>query len=474
MNTAGLILGETYDVAIFGGGLCGYAAAWTCARAGFSTLLVERRPALGWEATWACQLDYTGGGGQVAQAIADAMTEAGGLRNNRLDAPILEMVLDREAANVGMTLLYYAQPIDLEIAENEARTVFIGSKSGQQVVRAKAYVDATERGLLWRRSGISIGNEGCAGRSALFLHGTKTLDNIIDLGSVGQTTNITLQSTPWPDESVIYYDMPTIEPADAIRAMPCVLQLAHSSGLLTEDTIVTHTSVEPYPLTQHHNKVAVQHPHIPNLFNAGLWAGDASEEDSIFAIHMAHGEAAGQAICSALTEIPMPQPATVPMQTVEAPTVQTSQVLVCGGGTAGAVAAIASARQGAQTTVLEAGSFLGGIGAGGGIHTYYHGISGGLQDEVDQRVHALTALFGGTRHVRGFHPIVKRIVLQQMADEAGVTTIYHKTGVGHGSVQKGLTQEWSRVWGKPFFCGTRREVNVFKEIVKEVTRVRTK
>jgi len=39
------------------------------------------------------------------------------------------------------------------------------------------------------------------------------------------------------------------------------------------------------------------------------------------------------------------------------------------------------------------------------------------------------------------------------------------SGVGQGSVQKGLRQEWNRVWWRSFFCGTGWEVNVFKEIV---------
>ena len=47
-------------------------------------------------------------------------------------------------------------------------------------------------------------------------------------------------------------------------------------------------------------------------------------------------------------------------------------------------------------------------------------------------------------------------------------------GVGHGSVQKGLGQEWNRFWGRSFFSGTRREINVFKEIVKKAARVRAK
>ena len=47
-------------------------------------------------------------------------------------------------------------------------------------------------------------------------------------------------------------------------------------------------------------------------------------------------------------------------------------------------------------------------------------------------------------------------------------------GVGHGFVQKGLRQERNRFWRRAFFCGTGGKVNMLKEIVKEVARVRTK
>ena len=45
-----------YDIAVIGGGLSGFASAIKAAQSGKSVLLVERRPTLGWESTWACQL----------------------------------------------------------------------------------------------------------------------------------------------------------------------------------------------------------------------------------------------------------------------------------------------------------------------------------------------------------------------------------------------------------------------------------
>ena len=49
-------------------------------------------------------------------------------------------------------------------------------------------------------------------------------------------------------------------------------------------------------------------------------------------------------------------------------------VVIAGGGTAGVVAALAAARQGARTVLIEAKGYLGGIVVEGGtaLHSYYN------------------------------------------------------------------------------------------------------
>jgi HEAT repeat protein len=95
-----------------------------------------------------------------------------------------------------------------------------------------------------------------------------------------------------------------------------------------------------------------------------------------------------------------------------------TQIVVAGGGPAGALAAIAAGRQGARVIVMEAAPLLGGVATGGGIHYYYLGVSGGLQDEVDARTEHIDRRI--SRSTRGFHPDARKLVLHQMAREAGV------------------------------------------------------
>ncbi|HEY8668729.1 MAG TPA: FAD-dependent oxidoreductase, partial [Tepidisphaeraceae bacterium] len=54
---------------------------------------------------------------------------------------------------------------------------------------------------------------------------------------------------------------------------------------------------------------------------------------------------------------------------------------------------------------------------------YYYGVKGGLQEEIDDRIRAITPLFGKMQQVAGFHPDAKKCVLDQMFQEAGVRDI---------------------------------------------------
>ena len=83
-------------------------------------------------------------------------------------------------------------------------------------------------------------------------------------------SNITLADHLLPDEVGLYYDTATPDPAASIRAMPSVLAALHGQYPECADVLVTHTSVEPYPLASPpfgNNVVAAEG--IANLFAVG-------------------------------------------------------------------------------------------------------------------------------------------------------------------------------------------------------------
>lgn len=93
-------------------------------------------------------------------------------------------------------------------------------------------------------------------------------------------------------------------------------------------------------------------------------------------------------------------------------------VVVASGGTGGAPAGIAAARQGARTIVLETLHGLGGVGTQGLIASYYYGSRVGFTHELDERVHQ--AMGASPRHPRTrWNTSIKDLCYQQALLEAG-------------------------------------------------------
>ena len=119
---------SNYDVLIIGGGLPGVACALRVSETGRSVLIVERRPALGWESTWAGQLEYDGVHTPVAQRIADQLTRVNGLVDGVADGPIVEIALDRMLQQAGVEVLYYSYPVQLLYQDAYAYGVLLASR----------------------------------------------------------------------------------------------------------------------------------------------------------------------------------------------------------------------------------------------------------------------------------------------------------------------------------------------------------
>jgi len=120
-----------------------------------------------------------------------------------------------------------------------------------------------------------------------------------------------------------------------------------------------------------------------------------------------------------------------------------ADVLVVGGGTSGAIAAIQAARAGAQTTVVEQHSRLGGTGTLGGVSAVQYFFAGprqvirGIGWEMINRALEMDGRelpdFGDLRNRPGrnvvANPHCHSIVLEQSALEAGATLRYHELAV---------------------------------------------
>lgn len=101
-------------------------------------------------------------------------------------------------------------------------------------------------------------------------------------------------------------------------------------------------------------------------------------------------------------------------------------VIVCGGGPAGAYAAISAARAGAKTLLVERMNCLGGTGTSGLVNPLFDQEGkGGLTREVVNTL-AEQQAWGGFRHI-SFHYENMKTVLESKCIEAGVTLLYNTT-----------------------------------------------
>jgi ribulose 1,5-bisphosphate synthetase/thiazole synthase len=82
---------------------------------------------------------------------------------------------------------------------------------------------------------------------------------------------------------------------------------------------------------------------------------------------------------------------TIEMDLNKLPLLGEYDVVIAGGGTAGAPAGISAGRAGAKTLILEYTSSLGGVSTEGRIASYYHGNRCGFSNEIDAGIHDLGA-----------------------------------------------------------------------------------
>ena len=103
-----------------------------------------------------------------------------------------------------------------------------------------------------------------------------------------------------------------------------------------------------------------------------------------------------------------------------------ADVIVAGGGTAGAMAALYAARGGARTVLFEPMYDLGGTSTIGGVNAYWFGASFADTKEVDERVDMLCDSCGIDRpagmfgRYDAFHGGIKGLVLLELCLQAGV------------------------------------------------------
>jgi len=137
------------------------------------------------------------------------------------------------------------------------------------------------------------------------------------------------------------------------------------------------------------------------------------------------------------------------------PLAATADVLVCGGGTAGAVAAIAAARAGAKVLIVEQLGLLGGTQSAAWVTPMMpnkileESLTHGINDEI---IHRAARYDPPPTDKSGdllwFNPVTLAFVLDDMAADAGVRVLFHTfisdTIVGASSPQNSSPSRFGR------------------------------
>jgi flavin-dependent dehydrogenase len=359
----------------------------------------------------------------------------------------VKQALDRALLDAGVAFLTGSYATDLlRDADKKPAGVVIANRSGRQAVLAKVVIDATERGTVARWSGARFrpGSEQ-----------PQRVTRVIIAGDAPSSKDVTVRQLPGDyDSPVTAGDRKTSGKRIAGKAFECAMQLNLKDGAfpalaeaeqITGDRTFVKSLLEiaDTPFFVPTDTMKSQQP------VEGAWPGGAAVDlgcfrpDGTRRLYVLGGcadmpraaaekllrpvalmdvgrriGAAAAAEAKALTTRPAPvcatrteaaeslgdvkellngvRPFQTPAATVASPrtalpVLGAYDVVVVGGGTCGAPAGIAAARQGAKTLVLEQLHGLGGIATLGMIGNYCFGNICGFTSEYDAGVKALGA-----------------------------------------------------------------------------------
>ncbi len=123
----------------------------------------------------------------------------------------------------------------------------------------------------------------------------------------------------------------------------------------------------------------------------------------------------------------------VAVESGSVPVAREVDVLVVGGGSSGATAAITAAREGLKTVLVEMNPGLGGTGTFGGVHSYWFGRRTGFAGEVMRLVNEMHEYLhhpAATGVIPKWNIEAKAYALARAAHEAGVEMLFNAFMIG--------------------------------------------
>jgi flavin-dependent dehydrogenase len=407
----------TVDVVVAGGTTAGVAAALASADEGCSVFLVAPRPHLGEDLVDTLHLwleDNEQPSGELTRRIFSKPGPVSPLR--------VKKVLEDALLKVGVRFVFCSIPTDLLIdASGRPAGIVMTNRAGRQAVIAKLVIDATFEASMAASAGA---------RFHPVSDGPITVWRVV-MGGAPANEEFIQRRIPVPDEDVTYFEYavnldPGADMVAAMRAEHQARELTYRPGQLRasarlwyvpSNSIVGRSEAQGWRGFEHLEAGHFQPLGVDRLYVAGPRA-DIPRQAAREILLATRAEGVGQfvgatagrealatpppdGVCLASgwrkveakamgnlrenlvglrpTDSGLPS---VPAETRPLPVLGFYDVVVIGGGTAGAAAAIGAGRQGAKVLVVEYQEGLGGTGTLGLIGRPYHGQNVGFAREV--------------------------------------------------------------------------------------------
>ncbi|HON08064.1 MAG TPA: FAD-dependent oxidoreductase, partial [Verrucomicrobiota bacterium] len=387
----------------------------------------------------------------------------------------VKRTFDQNLINAGVKFLFWSYPIDIiRDSKGNPAGVVIVNRSGKQAILAKVIIDATIYNVVAKMAGVQfsvnesgarefyrvvVGGEPQIGQNIQLVNRQPT---VVATGRKGETYPVYEYKMLFQIDDGNFSSLARAE--QMARDWTLTTNCVDSSEILfsiPQHTFKAKKSVTEWNGTENFPIECFQPEGMQNLFVLSA-AADVSKQVAAKLSRpvnmMAIGEQVGKAVFENSKNINLSTPfkvvgrqATNPVrgevrfteqhnyhridgtksiakETTTLPVIGEYDVVVVGGGTGGAPAAIASGRKGVRTLLIEHLHTLGGTGTAGLISSYYFGNRVGFTKEIDLGVAKMSGLDGRTSSV--WMPDIKSEWYRKELRKAGVDIWFGTFGSG--------------------------------------------